>query len=69
MFNAPAFSVQEQRKMIMNFFDQVLKISAMKGRAQRPPMDRMEMLELAKQLRFAKGVDGVTSCMMWSHIQ
>ena len=63
MFNGPSFSPVEQKKMIMNFFDQVLKTSAMKGRMKRPPMSRKEMLELAKQLLFAKGVDGLASFM------
>lgn len=63
MFRAPSFSAQDQRRMIMDYFNQVLKISAMKGRMRKPPMDRNEMLDLAKQLLFAKGVEGLTSFM------
>jgi hypothetical protein len=55
MFDNPSFGAKQQKMMLMDFFDQVLRHNAMPGRAKKPPMDRREMLDLAKQLLFQKG--------------
>ena len=61
MFAHPSFDTKQQRSILMDFFDQVLRFDAMRGRARKPPMDRTEMLDLAKKLLFRKGIDGLTS--------
>jgi hypothetical protein len=45
----------------MTISAQVLRHNAMMGRCRKPPMDQKEMLDLAKELLFRKGVDGLTS--------
>ena len=61
MFGHSSFSQKQQKDMIMDFFDQVLRHNAMRGRAKKPPMNRVDMLDLAKQLLFQKGIDGIGS--------
>ena len=56
MFAHPSFDTKQQRSILMDFFDQVLRFDAMRGRARKPPMDRTEMLDLAKKLLFRKGI-------------
>ena len=47
----------------MDFFDQVLRHNAMRGRAKKPPMKRKDMADLAKQILFQRGIDGIGSFM------
>jgi hypothetical protein len=61
MFAHPRFSAVQQRDLIMEYFDQVLRYNAMMGRCRKAPMVQKEMLELAKELLFRKGVDGLAS--------
>ena len=51
-FAVPSFSGKQQKDIIMDLFNQVLRQNAMKGRSKKPPMDRTEMLDLAKHLLF-----------------
>ena len=64
MFDHPKFNTKQQKDIIMDMFDQVLRYNAMRGRVDKPPMDRTEMLDLAKQLLFRRGVEGLTSFTM-----
>ena len=58
-FDGAGFSDKKQKTMIMSFFDQVLRTNAMKGRMRKPPMDREEMMAIAKELLFKQGIDGL----------
>ena len=54
-FDGAGFPPARQKKLIMDFFDQVLSANAMRGRSKKPPVNREEMMATAKELLFKQG--------------
>ena len=60
-FSGACRNVAEQKKMVISFCDQVLRKNACYGRNRSPPMQYKECYELAQQVMFDAGSDGIRS--------
>ena len=62
-FAAPRIEAKQQKRMIMDLFNDMLLQNAARGRSMEPPLNFKEVMDLAKEKLNEASLDGIASVM------